>query len=50
MNNDIAIKRLKLAARNVLKNFFMLDNPLSFDDFDYKVCEKLCNTQSCQFL
>lgn len=44
MNNDNAIKRLKLAARNVLKNFFMLDNPLSFDEFDYNVCGKLCNT------
>lgn len=38
--NDNARKRLKLAARNVLKNFFMLDNPLSLDkfEFDYKGC------------
>lgn len=42
MVNDNARKRLKLAARNVLKNFFMLDNPLSLDEFefDYKGCDK----------
>ena len=42
--SDSAMKRLKLTARNVFKNFFILDNPLSFDEFDYKWCGKLCNT------
>ena len=34
--SDSAIKRLKLVARNVFKIFFILDNPLSFNEYNYK--------------